>query len=174
MTRAAWIRCILLLGGVIVALVVLATYMQVSLASAHQSSSEHTLKLIAKTNQNSHLISVIERQPGKLSLGDLRIGHAPLYNEQGTQLVGRIDVSFSVTDVAAKPGTIALTATRIYTLPGGTIVAEGVSYRSSINSTPPDDVSAIIGGTGQYVGVRGQVHSQAGVGEVTETFDFES
>ena len=103
-------------------------------------------------------------------LGDERVGHSQLYTEQGTQ-VGRIDFLYIITDLNAKPGMIALKTMRTFTLPEGTIEIAGVSYRASITSLAPRDVSAITGGTGKYVGATGQVVTQtSSAGVTTEAF----
>src|SRR5207248_242352 len=107
-------RRVLFVVSVLVALVALgvgaAVSPHISSASTRSSSSRHTLTLIERNIQ----VAVIDLGPPGPSIGDLRVGHAQLYNEDGTQLVGRIDFFLSLTDTAATPLPVVLKAN--YTL----------------------------------------------------------
>ena len=119
--------------------------------------------------------AVIDLAPAGPSLGDLRVGHGLLYNQQGTQQISRVDFFYSLTDLTARPSEpILLKGTLTFTLPHGTIEASGLSYRPSITALPGTDVYALIGGTGRYRQVAGQVqlHRQGEV--LLYTFSFTS
>ena len=62
---------------------------------------------------------------------------------------------------------------RTYTLPGGEISSEGMSARSTLSEPQnPGGTDAISGGTGEYVGVRGEVRFGFRGNKVISTFYF--
>ncbi len=142
-----------------------------SSASPTSSQGRQTLMLIEKHIQ----AAVVDLPPAGPSLGDLRVGHGLLYNQQGTQQIGRVDFFYSLTDLTATPSEpILLKGTLTFTLPQGTIEAAGLSYRPSITALPGTDVYALIGGTGSYRQVAGQVKLQRQGDVLFYTFSFTS
>ncbi len=142
-----------------------------SSASPTSSQGRQTLMLIEKHIQ----AAVVDLPPAGPSLGDLRVGHGLLYNQQGTQQIGRVDFFYSLTDLAATSSEpILLKGTLTFTLPHGTIEASGLSYRPSITALPGTDVYALIGGTGSYRQVAGQVKLQRQGDVLFYTFSFTS
>ncbi len=159
--------------GALVALVTLgwelASGPRASSAPTSSSWSGHSLTFMVKDID----ATPIDQPPLKKdSLGDMRVGHSHLYNVQGTQLEGRADFVYTLTDTAAKPGTIAAKAALTFTFAHGTVEAAGLSYRSTLSALPPDDLYAITGGTGNYRGAAGQVRLQLRNGVLFYTFSF--
>lgn len=173
-------RRVLVLGSVLVVIVLIvlvtlgeafATGTRASSASPSSSQGRHSLMLIEKNIQ----AAVIDLPPAGPSLGDLRVGHGLLYNQQGTQQIGRVDFFYSLTDLAATAREpILLKGTLTFTLPHGTIEASGLSDRPSITALPGTDVYALIGGTGSYRQVAGQVQLQRQADVLLYTFSFTS
>jgi hypothetical protein len=62
--------------------------------------------------------------------------------------------------------------TYTYTLPGGEISAQGVNAYPKLPELPPRDVDAVTGGTGKYVGVRGEIRFETRGKKVIHTFHF--
>jgi hypothetical protein len=174
MKRALLSRPVLFLLTVIAALLLLAVGgvvgAQVGSASTRASSSQHTLTLIERNIQ----VAVIDLGTPGPSMGDLRVGHAQLYNEQGTQLVGRIDFFLSLTDTGATPEPVVLKANYTLSFSQGTIEIGGLSRRAAITSLPPDDRLAITGGTGSYRGVQGEMHLTTRGAVISITLSFTS
>lgn len=172
MKRALLSRPVLLLVTMVAAVLILAVGFvvgaQVGSASTRASSSPHTLTLIERNIQ----VAVIDLGTPGPSMGDLRVGHAQLYNAQGTQLVGRIDFFLSLTDTAATPQPVVLKANYTLSFSNGTIEIGGVSRRAAITSLPPDDSLAITGGTGSYRGAQGEMHLTTSGGVITITLYF--
>ena len=62
---------------------------------------------------------------------------------------------------------------RTNTLPGGEINSESVSARSTLNdSQKSGGTDAISGGTGEYIGVQGEVRFGSRKNKVVQTFHF--
>ena len=102
-------------------------------------------------------VRIVDLPPAGPSQGDLRVFNAPLFDTQGKQ-VGRTDGFYLVTDPADEPSepTHMLEGLSTYSLPNGTITAQGVSPFAAL-STLPTGTRAITGGTGSYRGAGGDV-----------------
>jgi hypothetical protein len=136
-------------------------------ADKPNGSEARTLTVLAKIRQEK----VIDVGPQGPSQGDMRVVNTSLYNATGTKRIGRHDQFCVLTDPGEK--TQMTECIRTYTLPGGEINSEGVSTRSTLNdSQKPGGTDAISGGTGEYVGVQGEVRFGSRGKNVTQTFHF--
>jgi hypothetical protein len=129
-----------------------------------------TLTVLTKTRE----ARVVDLDPQGASQGDMRILNAPLYNESGKEKVGRLDLFTVLTDPADGSSEKAnmVESTYTYTLPGGEISAQGVAALPTLTKPAPSQVDAISGGTGKYVGVRGEIRIKTHGNKVTSTFYF--
>ena len=129
-----------------------------------------TLTVLTKTRE----IRVIDLGPQGPSQGDMRIVNAPLYNETGRKKVGRFDQFGVVTDPADESAEKVYMVQRSinYTLPGGEISTQGPASYTRFDRPSPKGVDAVIGGTGNYAGVRGEVRFVARANKVISTFHF--
>ena len=102
-------------------------------------------------------VRIVDLPPAGPSQGDLRVFNAPLFDTQGKQ-VGRTDGFYIVTDPADEPSepTHMLEGLSTYSLPNGTITAQGVSLFAALSALPTG-TRAITGGTGSYRGAGGDV-----------------
>jgi hypothetical protein len=136
-------------------------------ADKPNGSEARTLTVLAKIRQEK----VVDVGPQGPSQGDMRVVNTSLYNATGTNRIGRHDQFCVLTDPGEK--TQMTECIRTYTLPGGEINSEGVSTRSTLNdSQKPGGTDAISGGTGEYVGVRGEVRFGSRGNKVIQTFHF--
>ena len=130
-----------------------------------------TLTVLTKIREEK----VVDLGPQGPSHGDMRVVNAPLYDASGKERIGRLDLFCVLTDPADKPNEKAqmTECMRTYTLPGGEIVSEGVTARSSLNEPQfTSQTDAVSGGTGEYAGVRGEVHFVMRGNTVISTFHF--
>jgi hypothetical protein len=118
-----------------------------------------TLTVSTKTREQK----VVDLGPQGPSHGDLRVVNAPLYDENAKERIGRFDLFCVLTDPADESSEKAHMAecTYTYTLPGGEISAQGVTPLPKLPEPPPRVVDAVSGGTGKYVGARGEVEVEA-------------
>jgi hypothetical protein len=136
-------------------------------ADKPNGSEAPTLTVLAKI-RNEKVVDVGPQGP---SQGDMRIVNTTLYNAAGTKRIGRHDQFCVLTDPGEKAQMTE--CVRTYTLPGGEINSEGVSTRSTLNdSQKSGGTDAISGGTGEYVGVRGEVRFGSRGNKVIQTFHF--
>jgi hypothetical protein len=136
-------------------------------ADKPNGSEARTLTVLAKIRDEK----VVDVGPQGPSQGDMRVVNTSLYNATGTKRIGRHDQFCVLTDPGEK--TQMTECVRTYTLPGGEINSEGVSTRSTLNdSQKPGGTDAISGGTGEYVGVRGEVRFGSRGNKVVQTFHF--
>jgi hypothetical protein len=136
-------------------------------ADKRNDSEGRTLTVLAKIREEK----VVDVGPQGPSQGDMRVVNTALYNATGTKRIGRHDQFCVLTD----PGEEAqmTECVRTYTLPGGEINSEGVSVRSTLNASQNSGgTDAISGGTGEYVGVRGEVRFGSRGNKVIQTFHF--
>ena len=164
---------VLLLGAlvlVVMALGIMGVLRAAVSASPESAAKEHgnTLTVLTKTREQK----VVDLGPRGPSQGDMRVVNAPLYNASGKQKVGRLDLYCVVTDPADKPNEKAHMAecTYTYTLPGGEISTQGVTPLPKLPEPPPRVVDAVSGGTGKYVGARGEVEVETRGNKVISTF----
>ena len=134
------------------------------------SDGRSTLTVLTKTRQEK----VVDLGPQGPSHGDMRVVNAPLYNQSAKKRIGRLDLFCVVTDPANEPKEKAhmTECTYTYTLPGGEISGQGVSAFPKLPEPPPRVVDAIIGGTGKYAGVQGDVEVQTRGSKIISTFHF--
>jgi hypothetical protein len=127
------------------------------------NSKDRTLTVSVKSRQ-TEVVDVGRKGP---SQGDMRVVNAPLYDESGTQKVGRLDLNCVATDPANKPNEKANMAecAYTYTLQNGEISAQGVSAL-------PRALDAITGGTSKYAGVQGEVSVRTRGNTAVATFHF--
>jgi hypothetical protein len=136
-------------------------------ADKADGSEARTLTVLAKIRQEK----VVDVGPQGPSQGDMRVVNTSLYNATGTKRIGRHDQFCVLTDPGEK--TQMTECVRTYTLPGGEINSEGVSTRSTLkDSQKSGGTDAISGGTGEYVGVRGEVSFGSRGNKVVQTFHF--
>jgi hypothetical protein len=136
-------------------------------ANRTNGSEARTLTVLAKIRDEK----VVDVGPQGPSQGDMRVVNTTLYNATGTKRIGRHDQFCVLTDPGEK--TQMTECVRTYTLPGGEINSEGVSARSTLNdSQKPGGSDAISGGTGEYVGVRGEVRFGSRGNKVIQIFHF--
>jgi hypothetical protein len=130
-------------------------------------SEARTLTVLAKIHQEK----VVDVGPQGPSQGDMRVVNTSLYNATGTKRIGRHDQFCVLTDPGEKSQMTE--CVRTYTLPGGEINSEGVSTRSTLNdSQKSGGADAISGGTGEYIGVQGEVRFGSRGNKVIQTFHF--
>jgi hypothetical protein len=131
----------------------------------HNNDKGRTLTVLAKIREEK----VVDVGPQGTSHGDMRVVNTSLYNATGTKRIGRHDQFCVLTDPGEKAHMTE--CVRTYTLPGGEIHSEGVSARSTLSEPQnPGGTDAISGGTGKYVGVRGEVRFVARGNKVISTF----
>jgi hypothetical protein len=99
------------------------------------NSKDRTLTVSVKSRQ-TEVVDVGRKGP---SQGDMRVVNAPLYDESGTQKVGRLDLYCVATDPANKPNEKANMAecAYTYTLQDGEISAQGVSALPKLPAPRP-------------------------------------
>ena len=134
------------------------------------NNKEGNLTVLVKNRE----ASVVDLDPQGSSQGDMRVVNAPLYNASGKQKVGRFDLVCVSTDPAEEANEKYHMAqcTYTYTLAGGEITAQGVSAFPKLSKIPSTAVDAVSGGTGKYVGVRGEVSLQTRANKAISTFTF--
>jgi hypothetical protein len=123
---------------------------------------------------NSRERGFVDLGPPGPTHGDIRVTNAPLYDASGKEKVGRLDLFCVLTDPADESAEKAHMAecTVTYTLPGGEISAQGVHAFPKFSEQTPGGVDAVIGGTGKYAGVRGEVRIESRGPTVIQTFHF--
>jgi predicted secreted Zn-dependent protease len=133
----------------------------------HDNDQGRKLTVVTKTGG----IKVVDLGAQGPSHGDMRVFSVTLYNESGKEKVGRLDAFCVVTDPADEPNERAHMAecTYTYTLPGGEISVQGVNAYPKLPEPAPRSVDAITGGTGKYVGVRGERRFETHGNKVTDT-----
>ncbi len=139
-------------------------------ASPETGDKEHgnTLTVLTKTREQK----VVDLGPRGPSQGDMRVVNAPLHDENAKKRIGRFDLFCVVTDPADEPNEKAHMAecTYTYTLPGGEISAQGVTALPKLPKPAPRVVDAVSGGTGKYVGARGEVEIETRGTKVISSF----
>jgi hypothetical protein len=102
-----------------------------------------------------------------LSLGDLRVTNVELLNAAGKR-VGRVTASCAVIETGDDPGeSILMNCTTAFKFAKGEILGGGVVDFESVDGQlrpAGDDVQALTGGTGRYLGVYGTVRFNIGEG----------
>ena len=163
---------ILLLGALVVVVMALGILMGVLRAvsaSPESAAKEHgnTLTVLTKTREEK----VVDLGPRGPSQGDMRVVNAPLYDENAKERIGRFDLFCVTTDPADEPNekNHMVECTYTYTLPGGEISAQGVTAFPKLPEPAPRVVDAVVGGTGKYVGVRGEVEVETRGNKVIST-----
>ena len=163
---------ILLLGAlvlVVMALGIMGVLRAAVSASPESAAKEHgnTLTVLTKTRE----AKVVDLGPRGPTQGDMRVVNAPLYDENAKERIGRFDLFCVVTDPADEPNEKAHMAecSYTYTLPGGEISAQGVSALPKLPKPAPRVVDAVSGGTGKYVGARGEVEVETRGNKVIST-----
>jgi hypothetical protein len=164
---------VLLLGAlvlVVMALGILMGVLRAVSASPETADKKHgnTLTVLTKTREQK----VVDLGPPGPSHGDLRVVNAPLYDENAKERIGRLDVFCVVTDPADEPNekNHMTECTYTYTLLGGEISVQGAISYPKLPEPPPRVVDAVSGGTGKYVGVRGEVEVETHGTKVISTF----
>jgi hypothetical protein len=156
--------------GVLVALLVVAGGIGASVLSAAPSSTR-TRTVVIKERE----AKVVDLAPAGPSHGDLRVVNGPLYNAQGTQVIGAFDHVCTVTDPAdepREPGHIAQCLTT-YRLPEGDLTAQGVlTYPVLTEKISLEGPRAITGGTGQYQTARGETVARSEGEQTIITFQL--
>ena len=130
-----------------------------------------TLTVVTKSPRQIRVIDIGAQGP---SQGDLRVVKAPLYNETGRNKVGRFDQYGILTDPADESAEKVhmVQRTSTYTLPGGEISTQGPASYTRFDHPSPKGVDAVIGGTGNYAGVRGEVRYETRGTKAISTFHF--
>jgi hypothetical protein len=163
---------ILLLGALVLVLMALGitgVLRTAVSASPESAAKEHanTLTVVTKTREDK----VVDLAPRGPSQGDMRVVNAPLYDENAKERIGRLDLFCVTTDPADEPNekNHMVECTYTFTLPGGEISAQGAVAHPKLSEPAPRVVDAITGGTGKYVGVRGEVEVETRGNKVTST-----
>ena len=116
-------------------------------------------------------VRTVDLAPAGPSQGDMRIITGPLFAPVGLRQIGRTDLVCTVTDpgsaVASKLQQTECVET--FTLPGGMITAQGLHARTALASHALPFVDAVTGGTGMYLGTRGELHGATRGNETTFT-----
>ncbi len=112
------------------------------------------------------------------SHGDTRAFNHELFEEGSDAAIGRLDGTTTITDIVEQGGTTVeyRSGTIQFTLDGGNILASGNYVAEPDVAVPASGVvRAITGGTGDYVGARGEVEISAEDDErVRYELDFET
>jgi hypothetical protein len=117
-------------------------------------SAGQTITVIAPRRE----FTVLDEPPTGLSQGDSRVFHAPLFDASGTRPLGHVDGSCAVTDTGQSGGTqVVSQCIQTYVLPGGTIATQGLAGFGRLSGLPLASTWAVTGGTGVYLGVRGEL-----------------
>ncbi len=158
---------------VVVALGIMSVLRAVSASADNEDPNNdagRTLTVLIKSSERK----VVDLGAPGLTHGDMRVTNAPLYNESGKERIGRFDLFCVVTDPADESAEKAhmVEAMYTYTLPGGEISAQGAGALPTLTELTPRQVDAIIGGTGKYAGVRGEVRIERRGNKVISTFHF--
>lgn len=118
----------------------------------------------------------IDGGDGGASQGDVRPFSATLVDAESGEEVGRLDGDQVITAVEEGDETTVeyRFGTLQFTLDGGTIVASGIYVAEPDAAVPAEPgTRAIVGGTGDYVGARGEVRTVAEGDENRIELDFE-
>ena len=139
-------------------------------AKKSKKKAHSTLTVLSKTRE-ARVVDLGARGP---THGDMRVVNAPLYDESGTDRIGRVDLFCVLTDPADEPAERADRAecTITTTLPGGEISGQGVTAYPEFPEPPARMVDAITGGTRTYAGVEGDVRIERQGNKVIITFRF--
>ena len=144
--------------------------MQGTSASTPRSTSPSgpaltTLTIVLK-NSTVHALDLAPKGP---SQGDMRIITGPLFAPGGTRQIGRTDLFCTVTDPGhlAAPKLQQTECLETFTLPGGTITAQGLHARTTLSAHALPFVDAVTGGTGSYLGARGDLRGATRGNETT-------
>jgi allene oxide cyclase-like protein len=163
------------LGVVVVTLGIMGVLRAVSASpnnedNAHNNAKGRTLTVLTKTRE----AKVVDLGPQGPTHGDMRTVNAPLYDEGGKKRIGRLDAFCVLTDPADKPDEKAVMTECVYTytLPDGEISGQGLVARPELSEVQVPGVDAVIGGTGKYVGVEGEVRHKTRGNAVIATFHF--
>jgi hypothetical protein len=136
--------------------------------SAPPGGSALTTLTIVLKNSTVHALDLAPKGP---SQGDMRIITGPLFAPGGTRPIGRTDLFCTVTDPGNMP-TSKLQQTECletFTLPGGTITAHGLHARTALSAHALPFADAVTGGTGSYLGARGDLRGATRGNETTFT-----
>jgi hypothetical protein len=119
-------------------------------------------------NSTVHALDLAPKGP---SQGDMRIITGPLFAPGGTRQIGRTDLFCTVTDPGnlAAPKLQQTECLETFTLPGGTITAQGLHARTALSAHALPFVDAVTGGTGKYLGARGDLRGATRGNETTFT-----
>jgi hypothetical protein len=141
--------------GVIASLVGLVVGLGVqAVAALPLSAPTRTFTVVSKDRE----VQVVDLGPTGPTQGDLRVFTAPLYNEQETKVIGRVDGFCTVTDPAEQEEGHIAQCLVTYSLPAGEITAQGVNPRPELPALPTTPARhAITGGTEQYQTARGEI-----------------
>lgn len=136
---------------------------------------QHDLTL---TSPSIEVEVVDSNDDGKIP-GDIRAFTQELFEEGGGEPVGRLDGTVVVTDVDELDGRkVEFRSGQIqYSLEDGNIIAAGNYYAEPGEAVPAESgvERAIVGGTGAYVGARGQVtQTPLGNDGIRNVLDFET
>jgi hypothetical protein len=93
------------------------------------------------------------------SQGDLRVANWKLFSPSGTAQVGERYAVCTITDPVDEAGEVreATQCQVTYKLAGGDIMAQALTLRNNLHTLPGSSPMAIIGGTGLYAGIGGEI-----------------
>jgi hypothetical protein len=166
-------RVSVLLGALVLVVMALGIIMGVlravsALPETTDKKHGNTLTVLTKTREQK----VVDLGPRGPTQGDMRVVNAPLYDENAKERIGRLDIFCVVTDPADEPNekNHMTECTYTYTLPGGEISVQGATAFPKLPKPVPRVVDAVSGGTGKYVGVRGEVEAETRGNTIISTF----
>src|SRR3712207_7724767 len=140
--------------GVLAALVGVAVGLGVQSVSATLlSAPTRTFTVVIKERE----AQVVDLGPAGPSHGDLLVINTPLYNAQGTQVIGRADSVCTLTDPAdtpRAPGHIMQCLTT-HSVPGGQLTTQTLRIYPGLTERSVRVRGAITGGSGAYQTARG-------------------
>jgi hypothetical protein len=157
--------------GVPIALLVVAVASGVGAAAASPDTpATQTLTVIVKNYE----ARVVDLAPPGPSHGDLRVFNGPLYNEDETEVIGRLDGFCVLTDPADDPSEQQRPQCLLtFSLPDGAITVQGVQPRPALTALPASEtIDAITGGTGAYQTARGERHIRVEGETIINTFSL--
>jgi hypothetical protein len=156
--------------GVLIAPLVFAVVSGVGAAAAlPDTPATHTITAIVPSRE----VEVVDLGPAGPSHGDLRVLNGPLYNEDETEVIGRLDGVCTVTDPADDPSQQdhVTQCLLTFSLPDGEITVQDVNTRPALTELPAHPSrDAITGGTGAYQSARGERHVTIQGKKVINTF----
>jgi hypothetical protein len=116
-------------------------------------------------------VKIVDLPPGGPSQGDLRVLNGPVF-DMNNHPVGRLDIVVVLTDTddGSPQHHQRAEISGTYTFRDGSISVQASGAYSSITHLPLSTTQAITGGTGVYIGARGELTNVTQGNRVLKTF----